>query len=132
MSPGGTWIAQCWRRLPLFWSRLRMARAAGESLGTTVLWDHREEFTATASASDVEGSIAEAALKLTSRVNVDDVCDAVLIGVERVFSPRMTWIALHDEAADMLQVRLCRGRGAEMLRNTQVPPGKGLTGQAFS
>jgi formate hydrogenlyase transcriptional activator len=80
----------------------------------------------------VEDSIAEAAFMLTSRVDVDRVCDAVLIGVERVFAPRMTWIALHDEAADMLQIRFCRGRGAEVLRDTKVPPGKGLTGQAFS
>ena len=80
----------------------------------------------------MEDSIAEAAFTLTSRVDVDHVCDAVLLGVERVFAPRMTWIALHDEAADMLQIRCCRGRGAEVLRDTKVPPGKGLTGQAFS
>jgi len=101
-------------------------------LAPTVLWDHREEFTGFTSTSTVEDSIAEAAFKLTSRVDVDHVCDAVLIGVERVFAPRMTWIALHDEAADMLQVRFCRGRGAEVLRDTKVPPGKGLAGQAFS
>jgi formate hydrogenlyase transcriptional activator len=101
-------------------------------LTPTVLWDHREEFTTSASTSTVEDSIAEAALKLTSRVDVDHVCDAVLVGVERVFAPRMTWIALHDEAADMLQVRFCRGDGAEVLRDAKVPPGKGLTGQAFS
>ena len=76
--------------------------------------------------------IAEAALQLTLRVDVDHVCDAVLVGVERVFAPRMTWIALHDEAADMLHVRFCRGHGAEVLRYAKVPPGKGLTGQAFS
>jgi formate hydrogenlyase transcriptional activator len=79
----------------------------------------------------VEDSIAEAALKLTSRVDVDHVCDTVLLGVERVFAPRMTWIALHDEAADVLHVRSCRGHGAEALRDAKVPPGKGLTGQAF-
>jgi formate hydrogenlyase transcriptional activator len=101
-------------------------------LAPTVLWDHREEFTTSASTSTVEDSIAEAAFKLTSRVDVDHVCDAVLVGVERVFAPRMTWIALHDEAADMLQVRFCRGRGADGLRDAKVPPGKGLTGQAFS
>jgi formate hydrogenlyase transcriptional activator len=80
----------------------------------------------------VEDLIAEAALKLTSRVDVDHVCDAVLIGVERVFAPRMSWIALHDEAADTLRVRFCRGPGAEVFRDAKVPPGKGLTGQAFS
>jgi len=101
-------------------------------LGTTVLWDHREEFTTTPAANDVEDSIAEAALKLTSRVDVDHVCDAVLIGVERVFAPRMSWIALHDEAANTLQVRFCRRRGAEVFRDAKVPSGKGLTGQAFS
>jgi formate hydrogenlyase transcriptional activator len=114
------------RRAP--WRILRL----GESLGTTVLWDHREEITTTASANDVEDSIAEAAQKLTARVDVDHVCDAVLLGIERVFAPRMTWIALHDEAADMLQVRFCRGPGAEVLRHAKMPPGKGLTGQAFS
>jgi formate hydrogenlyase transcriptional activator len=98
----------------------------------TVLWDHREEFTTTPSETGVEDSIAEAALKLTSRVDVDHVCDAVLIGVERVFAPRMSWIALHDEAADTLRVRFCRGPGAEVFRDAKVPPGKGLTGQAFS
>jgi formate hydrogenlyase transcriptional activator len=104
----------------------------GESLSPTVLWDHREGFTTPASTSTVEDSIAEAALKLTSRVDVDHVCDAVLIGVERVFAPRMSWIALHDKAANMLHVRLCRGHGAEVLRDAKVPPGEGLTGQAFS
>jgi formate hydrogenlyase transcriptional activator len=101
-------------------------------LGTTVLWDHREELAASASPSKVEDPIAEAALKLTSRVNVDHICDAVLIGVERAFAPRMTWIALHDESLDMLQVRFCRGTGAEVLRDAKVAPGTGLTGQAFS
>ena len=86
-------------------------------MATTVLWDHREEFSSTSSTSSVEDSSAEAALKLTSRVDVDHVCDAVLNGVERVFAPRLTWIALHDEAADMLQVRFCRGPGAEVLRD---------------
>jgi formate hydrogenlyase transcriptional activator len=80
----------------------------------------------------VEDSIAEAALKLTSQVDVDHVCAAVLIGVERVFAPRMSWIAVHDEVADTLRVRFCRGVGAEMFRDAKVPPGKGLTGQAFS
>jgi len=101
-------------------------------LRPTVLWDDAEEFAPCASTSTVEDSIAEAALKLTSRVDVDHVCDAVLIAVERVFAPRTTWIALHDDAADMLHVRSCRGRGAEVLRDAKVSPGKGLTGQAFS
>jgi formate hydrogenlyase transcriptional activator len=80
----------------------------------------------------VEDSIAEAALKLTSHVDVDHVCAAVLIGVERVFAPRMSWIAVHDEVADTLRVRFCRGPGAETFRDAKVPPDKGLTGQAFS
>ena len=89
-------------------------------MGPTVLWDHRDEITASATTRTVEDSIAEAVLKLTSRVDVDHICDAVRLGVERVFAPRMIWIALHDEAADMLQVRSWRGRGAEMLRNAKV------------
>jgi len=105
---------------------------SGEVLAPTVLWDHQEEFVITRSTSPVEDSIAEAALKLTSGLDVDHVCDAVLLGVERVFAPRSIWIALHDEAADVLQVRFCRGSGAELLRDAKVPPGKGLTGQAFS
>jgi formate hydrogenlyase transcriptional activator len=104
----------------------------GELLTATVLWDDWEEITTSAATSTVEDSIAEAALQLTSRVDVDHVCEAVLIGVERVFASRMTWIALHDEAADVLHVRFCRGRGAEVLRGAKVPSGKGLTGQAFS
>jgi formate hydrogenlyase transcriptional activator len=101
-------------------------------LGTTVLWDHRDEVIMDSSANKVEDSIAEAALKLTSHVDVDRVCDAVLIGVEQVFAPRMTWIALHDAAADLLRVRFCRGPGADVFRDAEVPSGKGLTGQAFT
>ena len=101
-------------------------------MGPTVLWDDAEEVATSASTSPVEDSIAEAALKLASRVDIDQVCDAVLTGVERVFAPRMAWIALHDAAADMLHVRSCRGRGAEGLRDAKVSLGKGLTGQAFS
>jgi Nif-specific regulatory protein len=103
-----------------------------EAVTATVLWDHREEFTTTPWASSVEDPIAEAALKLTSHVDVDHVCDTVLIGIERVFAPRMSWIALHDEAADTLRVRFCRGPAAEVFRDATVSPGKGLTGQAFS
>jgi formate hydrogenlyase transcriptional activator len=102
-------------------------------VGATVLWDHSEELTSTQSPNNVEDSIAEAALKLTSRVDVDVdyVCDTVLAGVERIFAPRMTWIALHDKAADTLQIRFCRGLGAEVFRDAKVPR-KGLTGLAFS
>jgi formate hydrogenlyase transcriptional activator len=99
-------------------------------VGATVLWDDSQEEITT--LSPVEDSIAEAALKLTSRVDVDHVCDTVLMGIERVFAPRMTWIALHDEAADTLRVRHWRGPGAEVFRDAKLPPGKGLTGQAFS
>lgn len=56
-----------------------------------------------------EDDLLKAIMQLTSTLDVDGVCDAVLRG-ESVFKAASSWIMLHDPGDNMLRTRMFRGR----------------------
>ncbi|MBA3639402.1 MAG: sigma 54-interacting transcriptional regulator [Acidobacteria bacterium] len=79
-----------------------------------------------------ERALIDAAQALTSRLDVRDTCGAMLDVVERIFAAEASWILLHDRRSDMLVAAEYRGRGGDLYADLEVPPGRGIIGQAFS
>jgi formate hydrogenlyase transcriptional activator len=69
---------------------------------------------------------------LTATLEVEGVCDAVLTGVENAFGAASSWIMLFDPRAQVLRTTRCRGAGAEVYRDVEIPPDCDLAGLAFS
>jgi formate hydrogenlyase transcriptional activator len=82
--------------------------------------------------SSVEDALIEAARALTSHLDLDGVCGAVLDAVERVFGATACWILLHEPNTNTLRTRMFRGAGAAAYRALSLPPDAGVLGHAFS
>jgi formate hydrogenlyase transcriptional activator len=80
----------------------------------------------------VEDYMLLALRRLTSTLEVGQVCDAVLSGVEQVAGATSSWIMLHDAAADALRTARFRGRGAEVYRQLEIPVDRGIAGRVFT
>ena len=80
----------------------------------------------------LEDALLLAIRQLTSHLDVEGVCTAVLGGVEAVFGATSSWIMLHDPAASVLRTNVFRGRGADVYRDVEVPADHGVAGLAFS
>jgi formate hydrogenlyase transcriptional activator len=70
--------------------------------------------------------------KLTSTLDVRAVCEAVLNGVANAFGASSSWIMLHDPGPNVLRTALCRGRGADVYANAEIPADAGIAGLAFT
>jgi formate hydrogenlyase transcriptional activator len=79
-----------------------------------------------------ERALVEAALTLTSALDVEAVCNAVLDVVERVFEAQSAWVLLHDPKSDRLMTMAVRGHGSEAYLGAAVASGEGIVGLAFS
>lgn len=86
----------------------------------------------TVSAQSVEDAVISAARAVTSHLDIDGVCEAVLHAVEVVFAARSSWILLHDTSTNTLRSRMFRGEGAAAYANLSLPPDVGVLGLAFS
>jgi len=78
----------------------------------------------------VEEALVKAARTLTSHLDIDAVCRAVLDAVEDVFGATSSWILLHD--AGQLRTIASRGGGSEAFQGLAIPPHVGILGLAFT
>jgi hypothetical protein len=90
----------------------------------SISWDRRP--------GAVEEALVKAARTLTSHLDVDGVCAAVLDAVEHVFGATSSWILLHDTGIRQLRTVCSRGRGSEVFRDLAIPPDVGILGLAFT
>ena len=79
-----------------------------------------------------EGALIRAARALTSHLDLEGVCEAILDAVETIFGATSCWILLLDSAANALRTSVFRGPGAEAYRALSLPPDVGVLGLAFS
>jgi len=80
----------------------------------------------------LEDHLLAAVRKLTSHLGVDDVCDAILVGVSGVFAATASWIQLHDAGTNVLRTCAYRGPGADAFADIQIPlPSTTIAGMTF-
>jgi formate hydrogenlyase transcriptional activator len=87
---------------------------------------------AAATAHTADDALIATARALTSHLDVDRVCEAVLTAASIVFGATSSWILLHDAASNTLRTRLFRGPGAAAYGDLSLPPDAGVLGLAFS
>ena len=80
----------------------------------------------------IEDHLLAALRKLTSTLDVQGVCEAVLSGVEKAFGATSSWIMLHDPDKCVLRTCLFRGRGADAYGDVEIPADVGIAGLVFS
>ncbi|MBI4519347.1 MAG: sigma 54-interacting transcriptional regulator [Gemmatimonadetes bacterium] len=80
---------------------------------------------------NVEVTLIRAARALSSKLDLDAACVAVLDAVEDVFGAQASWILLYDEESDVLRTKLFRGPDSAVYAGVTVPAGAGLVGMAF-
>ena len=76
-------------------------------------------------SSPLEDHLFSAMQKLTSRLDVGGVCEAVLTGVEAVFGATSSWIMLYNPERSALRTQSFRGVAAEIYHNLEIPIGPG-------
>ena len=73
----------------------------------------------------------DAALTLTSRLDVDGTCAGMLDVVERIFGASSSWILLYEPRSHALNVAATRGPAAEVFADLSIPASGGIAGLAF-
>jgi formate hydrogenlyase transcriptional activator len=81
---------------------------------------------------EVEEALVKAARTLTSHLDVDGACGAVLDAVENVFGATSSWILLYDSGIRQLRSVCSRGRGSDVFSDLVLPPDVGILGLAFT
>ena len=81
---------------------------------------------------NVEAALVKAARALTSHLDVDGVCSAVLDAVASVFGATSSWILLFDTGIKQLRTVCARGRGSDVFRDLTISPDVGILGLAFT
>lgn len=81
---------------------------------------------------EVEEALVKAARTLTSHLDVEGACAAVLDAVEDVFGATSIWILLYDAGNRQLRTVCSRGRGSAVFGNVAIPPDVGILGLAFT
>jgi formate hydrogenlyase transcriptional activator len=84
------------------------------------------------SPDSIEQGLVKAARALTSQLDVEGVCSAVLDAVDEVFGAVSSWILLYDGGSRMLRTIRCRGQGSEPFRDIGIRPDTGILGLAFT
>ena len=74
-------------------------------------------------SSPLEDHLFSAVQKLTSRLDLGGVCEAVLAGVEAVFGATSSWIMLTDDQRKVLCATSFRGVAAGIYRDLEIPLG---------
>jgi formate hydrogenlyase transcriptional activator len=80
---------------------------------------------------EVEAALIRAARALSSKLDLDAACAAVLEALEEVFGARASWILLYEEETDVLRTKLFRGPDSAVFADAAIPSSSGLTGIAF-
>ena len=91
-----------------------------------------EDVAALSLVDGVAEHLHAAVRKLTAILDVQGVCEAVLIGVENVFGATSSWIMLHDPGGGVLRTALFRGRGADAYADVEIPTDCGVAGLVFT
>ena len=81
---------------------------------------------------DGKRALIDAALALTSKLDVEETCNAMLDVVQRLFGAEASWILLHDRRSDRLVTAVYRGAGADSYASVDIPSNQGIVGLAFS
>ncbi len=89
-----------------------------------LLWSRR--------SGGVEEALVKAARALTSHLDLDGVCSAVLDAVAEVFGAASSWILLYDAGRRQLRTICSRGSGSEPFRDIGIPPDLGILGLAYT
>ena len=69
---------------------------------------------------------------LTTSLDLQAVCEAVLTGVERAFGATSSWVMLHDPGTNVLRTIHFRGRGGDVYANAEIPADRGVAGTVFT
>ena len=85
-----------------------------------------------AGLGELEEPLIKAAVALTTDLDVDGTCVAMLAAVEQIFSARAAWILLHDRSSNELVTCGYRGVGADTYADLRVPCDSGIVGLAFT
>ena len=98
----------------------------------TQSWAYQEVTTLSVPGGGLEDHLLAAVRRLTATLDVKDVCEAVLSGVEKVFGATSSWIMLHDRDANVLRTAMFRGRGADVYDGVEIPANCGIAGLVFT
>ena len=82
--------------------------------------------------SDIEAALIRAARSLTTTLDVEGVCRAVLDAVADVFGATSSWMLLYDAGAKLLRTVASRGHGSEAFDGLAIPPSVGILGLALT
>jgi formate hydrogenlyase transcriptional activator len=83
-------------------------------------------------SGDVEAALVQAARALTTHLDVEGVCGAVLDAVADVFGASSSWMLLYDAGAGQLRTVASRGRGRDAFDGLTIAPDVGILGLAFT
>jgi formate hydrogenlyase transcriptional activator len=83
------------------------------------------------SSTRVEEALIRAARALTTHLDIEGVCQAVLDAVGEVFGARCSWILLHHPGTRQLRTVCSRGEGSQAFRDVEIAPAIGILGLAF-
>jgi formate hydrogenlyase transcriptional activator len=81
---------------------------------------------------EFEAPLIEAAVVLTTQLDVQGTCQAMLTAVEEIVAARAAWILLHDPTRNELFTCGYRGVGADAYANIRVPCDRGIVGLVFT
>ena len=107
-----------------------MSSDRGDTLGSRA-WPYGDVASLPLSVP-IEEHLLAALRRLTATLSVEDVCEAVLAGVENVFGGTSSWIMLHDSASNELRTVVFRGHGAAVYGAVAIPADCGIAGQVFT
>ena len=80
----------------------------------------------------VEAALVLAARSLTTHLDVEGVCRAVLDAAAEVFGATSSWILLHDASTKRLRTVVSRGHGSDVFDGLSLAPNEGILGLAFT
>ncbi len=93
---------------------------------------HSEPAASQDGSGDVEAALVRAARALTTHLDVEGVCGAVLDAVADVFGASSSWMLLYDTGARKLRTVASRGHGCELFDGLTIAPDIGILGLAFT
>jgi formate hydrogenlyase transcriptional activator len=79
-----------------------------------------------------ERALVDAAIALTSRLDVEATCTAMLDAVERIFEAHSSWILLYDRRSNRLVTCGFRGPAGSTYEGADIPTDQGIVGLALA
>jgi formate hydrogenlyase transcriptional activator len=80
----------------------------------------------------IEAALVRAARTLTTHLDVEGVCRAVLDAVADVFCATSSWMLLYDPTTKQLRTVVSRGHGSDAFDGLAIAPDVGILGLAFT